>query len=277
MTTTASPDKKVTENGVIANLAHRAAGPTQLDIGQVFLLPNGQVVDTLESELLRADRPRRRRGSVDVYDVDSLLRLVTDLGAEHGAVRIYGAPGAMQFVAVLNDDDGQAGWADHRIVLQVRRTPEWQRWRDHQGLGDQASFAEHIERCRADIVAPPAADMLEIAQSFQATIDASFRGGARLKDGARQIGYVESVNATAGQEGHLVVPDAMSLRLRLFEGGGLAEIEAPIRFRIRSGALSIGYELHGVEEAERVQFDAMRAIIEAEAGVPVVLGSRPCA
>lgn len=270
--------KTLPENAVIAELAHRAAGPSELEPGKVYLLPNGQALDLLDSEDTRLARPRRRTGLVVAHDAESFGTLVRDLGPEHGVVRIYGDPFERSFTAVLNDHDGdQPGWGDHRLRLTVRRTESWRRWVDGQGLMDQHAFAEHVEMLRGDIADPPAADMLEIAQTIEATIDAQFRGGARLKDGARQLAYVETVNATAGSEGHLTVPDSMLLCLAPFEGGDPVNVEARIRFQIRSGKLSIGYVLHRVDEIERAAFSDLRAVIETSSGVAVVLGTPPVA
>lgn len=266
---------------VLADLAFAAAAPEPLDPDGLYSItvPEGathEILDLAAERDARADRPRRRRGLVTAFDGDALVELVTQLGPEHGTVRLYGNPRAMTVTAVLNDDqangDGGGGWRDHRVSFEVQRTRSWLTWTNGQGLGEQQKFAEHIEECRADIITPDAAEMLEIAQTFEASISATFSSGARLRDGARQLAYVEVIDGKGGNEGRLEIPEAMTVRLIPFEGGEPLDLVARIRYRIVSGRLQIGYSLHGWEDHEREAFDGICDRIEAALGSPILLG-----
>lgn len=269
------------EAAVVAELATRSAGPHRIGDSDLYAvaLPEGgqlQLVDLVPAQELRADRPPRRKGTAHTYDADSFSALVTDLGARDGVARIYASPDDLGFTAVLNDDDtggGDPGWRDHLVVFALGRTRSWQGWIDGQGLRTQEEFAEHIEDHRADIADPPAADMLELAQTIQATIGAKFSGGARLHNGERHASYVEEVQGSAGRAGQMAIPEAMTLRVVPFDGNDPVEVEARIRFRIRDGRLAIGYSLHRADEIERQAFDAVRARIENGTGMLTVSGS----
>lgn len=274
------------ESEVIAELAVGYVGPRPVGDGglHAITVPEGatvRLIDPDEEQEARQPHPPRRKGTVTAYDADSFARLVNDLGPRDGHSRIYADPDDLRFVAVLNDHEGDGlrpGWGDHRVHLAIQRTPSWKAWRDHAGLGAQEEFAEHLEDHRADIADPPAADMLELAQTFQATIGAKFSGGARLHNGERHASYVEEVQGSAGRSGQVPIPETMTLRLVPFEGADPVEVEARIRFRIRDGRLAIGYVLHRADEIERAAFDQVRASIESNTeGVLAILGRPPVA
>lgn len=254
-----------TEAEAIANLALSAVEPAEVAPGTIVthVAPVGATITTLDHEKYD-DRPRRRRGTVTTLDADSFSRLVTDLGPENGRSAIYGDVQALTVCAVLNDDQGEAndnraaGWRDHRVLLPVVRTPAWQRWLARDGkIEGQAVFAQHLEENLADITHPDGADLLELAQSFEASQSVQFRSAARLKDGARQFTYVETIDARAGKEGTITVPDSFTLSIAPFEGADPAEITARLRYRLSGGQLVIGYELHQPKDVERAAFDVV--------------------
>jgi uncharacterized protein YfdQ (DUF2303 family) len=167
---------------------------------------------------------------------------------------------------------GLAGWGDHGCKLSVQRTPEWARWRSSTGLKTQLQFAEHVEDRLPDFLSPAAADMLEIAQTFQAKRNVEFESGKRLKSGETNLVFKETDTTRAGQKGDLDVPDEFTIRLPLFEGGEPQEVRCRLRYRINDGTLNIGYQLVDPEELERVAFRNVVAAVEAGITQPIWSG-----
>lgn len=210
--------------------------------------------------------PGRSTGTVLVYDAESFALAVerlaiTDIG---GGARpkpvVYVDPAANELTAVLNDDTATApGWRDHRVALELRRTPEWAAWIAGQDYGPQRAFAERIEDGMPEIVTPSGAVMLELAQTFHATIDVKFRSGARLADGSTQFLFDEDVKASAGSSpGSLTIPELFTIGVAPFVGSDVVAVDARLRYRLRSGDLAIGYFL---VRAEAVELDAFGSVV----------------
>jgi uncharacterized protein YfdQ (DUF2303 family) len=262
----------LTEAEVIAELGALANESEKIEPGtaNAFVLREGQHIEQVDGETL-LDRPRRRRGTSTALDADSFSRLVVDLGPEHGRTTIYADISTLTLTGLLNDHEtaGQAGWGDHRVVLPIVRTAQWSRWLSlNDKLGEQTVFAQHIEENMADIVDPPGADLLELAQSFEATTSAQFKSAARLKDGARQLVYAETIDARAGREGQIVIPEGFTLKLAPFEGADEVSVLARLRYRISGGRLAIGYQLHQPKDIERAAFDSVVEKVGGATKVP---------
>lgn len=211
------------------------------------IVPDGYHVEVTDAERF-ADHPRRKVAHPTLTDVQSFVDYV---GNHHldGRTAIYVADGG-NAVALLddhavNDENlGLPNHRDHKATLRLTHTPEWLFWigRDNV-LGGQDDFAEHIEDGVADIVTPDGATMLEVAQSFHASMSTQFKSGKRLRDGNVQLQRMENTTATAGEDGDIEVPSVFVIRLAVFEGEDPIDLTARLRYRVRSGQLSIGYKL----------------------------------
>jgi uncharacterized protein YfdQ (DUF2303 family) len=180
----------------------------------------------------------------------------------------------VRLVAVLNDDeDDQAGWRDHRITYQPQLTPEWKHWTASQGLGTQDRFARAIEDGETEIRNPSPTLMLDLAQTFTASVGAKFKKAGRLKDGRTQLTYEEEIEATAG-EGMAEIPDSFVIEVRPFFGAEPVLVTCRLRYTLARGDLQIGYMIHRPEEIVRTSFvtDVVEQVREALAGFTVIEG-----
>ncbi len=202
--------------------------------------------------------PRRSKGTISVHDADSFAAALE----QRGHAVIYADETALAMVAVLNDDHGdEPGWRDYRVSLALRPTPQWDAWVKGQGLGEQVRFAERIEDGMPEITSPDGATLLEIAQTFHASIGAEFRQANRLRDGQTQFTYTEDVTAGAGANRQLAIPEMFELAVQPFVGSDAYRVQARLRFRIvargeAKGQLQIGYTLVRPEDIERLAFNS---------------------
>jgi uncharacterized protein YfdQ (DUF2303 family) len=243
----------------IANLATDAAEPEELEVGSIYAVRLGDRVELID---LTGDKyreqPQRKTGTTTVRDVASFLALYQ----KHGDVdtEIYATREARAVTAVLDADttDG-ARWARHRLVLQLTHTEQYQAWASCTGkYMTQNGFAEFLEDHRAEVVSPPAADLLELAQSFEATTKVTFRSGTRLKSGQRQLSYVEDQTAGGGPGGDLTIPDSFQLALPIFEGAIIADaLTARLRYRIENGQLRLCFILDQLTQAVDSAFEGV--------------------
>lgn len=277
----------VTDMEQVINTAVRSAKPHPLDsAGRFFsvLVPGSHdergehIVIDMDAE--RAERPDRKRGTFTVQDADSFVAYLdkhalpqTEVWADLIGTRI---------VAVINAHMGQtgdgiedyAGWQDHRVTYSVKPTKSWETWLKYDGeLLDQASFAEIIEDRAIDVVLPSGADMLELAQSFQATTGVSFESSKALSSGERQLEYKETIDARAGKRGQLTIPKEFALALVPFEGADAFKVIARFRYRITNGVLRLGYRLQRPEDVVREAFLSVVDKVAEEIDAPVFRGT----
>lgn len=268
-----------TENRDAIDAGIALAEPKFLGGGSVYAIavPAGGDVRIIDRDLDKyRERPRRITGDVAVHDADAFVHYL----AKHGLLQtdIYADVPAGKLTAIINahqgvDDvdatvdtegleqltaafaDQGAGWGDHRLSLALQQTPAWKAWAGYdRRMLNQVDFAEHIEERLADIVTPPGADMLELAQTFQATRSVAFESSKRLSNGQTQLAYREEDTATAGKKGQLQIPERFELALRPYEGTDPYKVTARLRYRINGPTLAIGYLLDRPDEILRAAF-----------------------
>jgi uncharacterized protein YfdQ (DUF2303 family) len=270
-----------TEADAIAEHALAAAIPHELDIHETYsvIMPAGSDHKVLDLEHLRAV-PRRKRGKLTVFTGESFVAYVMDhlLPKDDGGdmTRLYADVEQGAVVGVLNDAGNDPGWGDHRVTLQLRHSPAWKHWSSrHKVLGGQVEFAEHIEDGLDDIRDPAAADMLELAQHFEASQQVSFRSASRLANGIRQLTYDEDLTAKAGHGGQIEIPEVFKLAIAPYEGSELFEVRARLRYRIHDGKLNIGYVLDRPDLVLEVAFAAVLDHIQAGVSLQALRGRPP--
>lgn len=237
-------------------------------------------VHTLDLERY-GTRPRRPRGTYKLHTAEALVQYVQRHRVDQhhdgiGEPEIFADIDRARITAVLNphDDEGRPGWGDWTAVLDLRQTPEWKAWAELDGkLVGQVDFAEHLEAHLDDIVEPPAADLLEIARTFEAKTDVAFRSAVTLESGARQFLYNEQTAARAGSEGKVTVPARFTVGIPPFDGTDRYRLEARLRYRITAGNLSIGFQLIRPDLVIRSAFLDVVGKIATGTEIDVHLGS----
>jgi len=239
-----------------------------------FVLPAGHQVHVVDLEKQRAT-PRRKTGTVTLRNTDSLLRY---LAHADDATWAYIDEKAHTITAVLNDHAaiGEAGWADHRAVLQLTTTVPWQRWTAVDGKAiSQVELAELVEDRIVDIAEPAGADLLELAQSLQATKSVEFRSDQRLANGAVNLKFVENIEASAGRDGSMVIPTKITLVVAPFQGADPVPVQVRFRYRLVAGKLSFVLIIDQRDEVIRRALEAEAARVEALLPGRVLWGVRP--
>lgn len=259
----------------VIDVATAATDPHVIDPNQEQVVyvaaPAGADVVRLEVEKF-ATSPRRKTGIAFVHDVESFVALVREQ-YDQAETTVWVDVDGRLVTAVLNDHGDAPAWGDHRVALRLQPTDEWKRWTAHDGeLRSQADLAELFEEGQLDIVSPPAARMLEVAQSIHATGQTNFRSKIDLHDGSVKFTYDDEVRTTAGAKGEIEIPREFALQLRPFIGERPYKVNALLRWRIRNGALAIGYKL---ERPDDVLRDAVDAIARRLRSTDAATGEEP--
>lgn len=217
-----------------------------------YVVPDGYKIQTVDVEALLAPNrggPKRATGTYTVRDVASFLTYYTK-HAETQAETWVTSKGA---TAVLNAHEdateGSPGWEDHKLVLDLKHSPEWIKWiAISNRFMSQQDFAEFLEDCVGDVRSPDMATILEVASSLQATSKAEFKSAYRTHDGQQAFRYEETIQAKAGQKGELEIPQRITLALRVYEGQQPTDIVARFRYRITPSGLALGIVIDKVSE-----------------------------
>lgn len=247
---------------VIVETAQAAVEPHTLAPDyHAIAVPQGGDVRTFDlHDALEARRaaPERKRGTVALTTVDEFAKFV-DVHYDPDRTTVWVAEANKQVSAVLNDATrDEPAWRDHRAVVALRFSDPWKHWVDNDGhLRDQEAFAEHIEDGLAEVVKPDGADLLEIAQSFHATSEATFRSARRLSSGQVKLVYDEEVTASGGANGDMAIPDTFELAIAPFVGEEPLALTARLKYRLNAGKLKIGYRLIRPDDVVRFSLDVI--------------------
>lgn len=259
----------------VIEVAQQAVEPVELTAGKIYAVAVGGRLDTID---LTGDQyrsfPELKVGVVTVRDVDSFAEYWHKHSDE--ASEIFADREARTVTAVLDAHTGaSARWQRHRLTLGLRYSEAFKAWQANDGKAmDQETFAEFLEDNRADIHEPPAADMLEIATSLQASTKAEFQSGIVLSNGQRKLSWVESTTAQAGQRGDLVIPTEIRLAVQVFDGARVADLlTARFRYRINSGKLSLHYKLDRPADVIKSAFEGVVTDVSAGCSTTVLRGT----
>jgi len=272
------PETPEAEAEVIGRYAQQAATPHKIDHPaepHIVMVPEGGTVKTLDLERY-LPAPRRKGGEYHPATVASFVDYATaHRDPEHTTVWVDQL--ASRVVAVLNDHAPKASaWADHRVILELIKTAEWKHWLSQDGKYlSQEEFAEHLQDGIEEIRHPHAAEMLEIAQTIQGKTKADWKTAKRLDNGEVSFVYQEEVQASAGRQGHLEIPQQIVLGIAPFYGESPFELTARLRYRIREGDLRIGYRLDRPVDVVLAVLKGIADRLRDKAGFPNVYMGTP--
>lgn len=262
---------------IVRDLAFAAREPSQLEPGSIYgWMDNGQVhkIDLTGDEY--SEFPERKKGTVTVRNVASFAHYYGRHSDEDSEV--FADLDAGTFTAVLDAHRGDAvgaRWQEHRLVLQLQKTLPWRTWlANDRAMLPQQVFAEFLEDNYRDVYGErvTAADLLEVAQHFQAHTKVSFTQGQRLATGQTQLTYVEEIDAKAGQRGTVEIPAEFDLAILPYEDCAPKVMAARFRYRLANGELKLGYFLSDPARTAREACDEIAVKIAAELSVTVMHG-----
>lgn len=268
----------ITENdtaNTLAALGAAAIDPRRVDGTRWIVLPPGYKAQDISDEVEKAQpEPGRKRGAIRLAEIGSLIAYAKDQAAQATGY-LYAHVDSRTITAVFNDQKSmQPGWRDHRATFTAEFTPEAARWigANAKPFG-QTEFAEFIEDNLADLHGAEATTLLTVATTIAATSGINFASAKRLQDGQTQLTYTEQIDAKAGANGEVRIPQRFTLGLRLFKGDAAGyALAARLKYRLHGGAVKFWYEL---ERPERAIEDAFLGYVKRaaeESGYTVLAG-----
>ena len=259
----------------LTNLATAAVAPVVVGNYQHVVVPPDYKVEDISAEIEKQQAtPNRKRGTVQLKDLDSILAYMADQAAA-AHTYVFADPDQRKITAVFNDQRAvEAGWRDHRAEFKAEYTPEFSKWlsKDKTQFG-QTEFAEFIEDNMADITEPAATSLLEMATTIQAKTDINFASAKRLQNGQVQLQYTEVIDARAGANGAMEIPKEFALGLRIFKNGDGYKLKARLKYRLHSGQIKFWFELDRPERSIEDAFAGYVATLREKSGYQVLLGT----
>jgi len=265
----------ITDDALKTALAQgaRAIPTVALPDGSIaFLVPEGY-----ETEIIHpVDRPLSKHitANVTVHDADSFAAYVKEFGGDN--TRIFAAPGFLApgskpTVHAMLDYHAKGVPANnrHSVNYYPRYSDQWNRWvAACKGPMGQAQFAEFIEECRADIIAPEAAQLLDIVRTFKANKNVEFDSVTYQSDSTVKLHYAEEVK----QKGVAVLPEKMRIGIPVYFRDARYPVEVFIRFRVGGGGVTFQLKLDRADVVEDEAFKALVEKIEKDTGITSYLG-----
>jgi uncharacterized protein YfdQ (DUF2303 family) len=282
----------VTETAAAFEAGRTSGEAEDLELGKYWIVPTADGVEQIDlTDDQYRDYPARIRQTVHLSHVDSLIAMWdkhsdddSDMYADREKRTITAILDGHHGISsedgsIVYEDSSRARWQQHRAVVTLALSDPMKAWLGKNNeLFKQEAFAEFVEDWMPYIVDPEAADLLEMAQSFQATTSAAFKSGYKLVNGQRVLEYTEQIEASATVRGDsIAVPSSLSLRLPVWRGASTGEdFTARIRYRTNHGGaghLGIGYKLDRPAETVDAAFEAEIARVEQHIGRPVLRGT----
>lgn len=259
----------------LSALAGAAMQATNVDGHHFVMVPKDFRREDITDAVEKAQpTPYRKRGTIHVHDLDSLLAYARDQSAAEFGY-IYANIDSRKIIAVFNDaKGGSPGWRDHRCEYQAAYTPEFGKWleKDRKEFS-QGAFAEFIEDNLADLHPDFAQVLLDVATTISAKTNINFSSARRLENGQVQLTYNEVIDAKAGAAGALEIPKVFSLGMRVFRNGPGYVIRARLKYRLHDGSVKFWYELDRIERVIEDAFAGYVDQLRADSGYSVLLGA----
>ena len=231
------------------------------DRGQFAVVPDGMRVESLEAFQSQPNRKKARRVCVDPL---GFIGYVNRWGGADTQIAVNVKLPALRIDAALDfgtKDSPQHG--DHTLTLAPRVSLTVQRWLNIAGKPmTQRVLAEFLEERAQDVSRPDAASIMDMVLTFEATKKVSFRSATRLQNGDRQLTYVEET-AGGGSSGAVTIPDRITIKAPVFEGGAAQDITFLLRYSISDGDLTFTLRAYQWDETVEAAFsDVVRQVDE---------------
>lgn len=239
------------------------------------LVPPGHELTYLD----RPDLPLRKSGTVKLSDVASFLLYFEKHG--YTASMVYGSIKPAQFVAVLDDHDGdKADWREHRAIYTLTHSDEWMEWtkRNGQPFDGNEAFAVWLENNLVDVVNPDPARLLEISLNMRVNQSQGFTNAVKLENGELKFEYTNNVEGSAKTGANarpVAIPEKFTINIPVFSGLGAEKykVDARFRYRLNNGQLTLRFELVRPQKVIEQAFKDILDRIEKETKREVLFGT----
>lgn len=235
--------------------------------------------DVLSEVAERAIGPRRRRGTVNIGSLDSMVEY---LNAFKGPHTVAFAPATTPGIEAVLDyhpagDKGEARWCEDRVVYACPFSRQWQTWTGAEGKPrDQVSFGDFLEANEVDLSSRDgfanAATMITVARNLVINSVGKFQRTVNPTTGEGTLVVKDEHDASTST----TIPKGFALAIPVFEGTtNLYPVEARLRFAMDGGRPTFSFLLVNKEAVLEHALAALRKQVADGTGIPVYVGQAP--
>lgn len=220
------------------------------------------------------DRPLQLQQTVSLHTAKDFIGYVNRFADTNSVIFVNVLGGKIQAVLDYHEAASVAEYGSnakqrlcsHKAIFNVEQTPEFKKIRDKSGESmSQSDFALFLEDVMPYINQPAAAELYEIVSTLSAKTSVDFKSGVRTDNGQVSITYNENIDASAGREGKLNIPEQIVFGIQVHRGGSHYALPARFRYRIKDGNLRMWYDLDQLEKAiEKSMEDTVTYIREGK-------------
>lgn len=248
-----------------------------LDAVPFVVVPEGSKVHKFEEVL---DRPLNLKQSVNLHTAKDLISYVNRFADANSVIFVDVLNGRIKAVLDYHEAIAVAGYNSnamqrncfHVAHFIVDKTTEFKKIEENSGKKlSQQDFALFLEDIMPYIADPVATELYEIVQTLSANTKIDFKSGVRTNNGEVTLTYNESIEATAGREGKLIIPEEIKFGIQVHRGGNHYLLPARFRYRVTGGNLTLWYDLDQKEKAiEKSMEDTIDYIRNGKQEVDVI-------
>lgn len=163
----------------------------------------------------------------------------------------------------------ETGWDNHSLNLRLSTTQEFDDWSRANGQPmPHVEFVEFLENHERDITAPGGAELAELIADFKVKRNVTFENKVSNMDGKVQLVYKED-----DENGTTTLPEQVKIEIPVLEAIRETKIEllADIFYRMNGGALTLGYKIRYIEDAERLAKEELTKQVEERLDCEVII------
>jgi len=247
------------------------------------IIPEGYRMETLEFEAL-PPLPDHIHQRVYLKTEESFVSYVKKFRTHTTMVFGVGASSNVKsgesgasFTAYLDYHEGgrdqKPSRVNHMASFEVGFSSEFRAWAAYDVVAlAQGDFINFIEQNSRDVVSPDSATLMEVIINFESHTSVQFRSKVDRVTGGRSLTFEEKIEAGSPSVGKIKVPDALKIKIPVFEGGREYEFNARMEYRPRDGQLRVVYHLHRPFEVVTKALEDMKSEIEGALETEILIG-----
>lgn len=221
----------------------------------VVVVPENGHVEKFTETLVR---PLQLDQKTTLHTAKDFISYVTRFADPNSVVFVDVHGGKIQAVLDFHEATNVADYnsnayqrhCQHIANFMVKQTPEFIKIKEASGKKmTQTDFALFIEDVMPSINQPTAAELYEIVNTLSAKTNIDFKSGIRTDNGQVSLTYNENIEAGAGKEGNLRIPEQIVFGIQVHRGGDHYALPARFRYRISGGAIQMWYDLDQLDKA----------------------------
>lgn len=130
--------------------------------------------------------------------------------------------------------NGKGGAQKHTARYSPERSTEFTAWKRiiDGGFINQTAFAEFLDEYGHTVTTPSEAEIKDIVENINATMDAEAKSVQRTRDGSGGFSYQVKMTLKGGSSGELDLPTEIVLSLPIYTGGQSVDIRLKVQIRV---------------------------------------------